>query len=72
MRLLLVFVLAALPLSAQDLFPRFSITGGTSPSTFETNARIDPDNGATEGTLVSFEDDLGLEDSRTMQRFGLQ
>jgi hypothetical protein len=72
MRLLLVFALAALPLSAQDLFPRFSITGGTSPSTFETNARIDPDNGATEGTLVSFEDDLGLEDSRTMQRFGLQ
>ena len=72
MRLLLVLAIAALPLSAQDLFPRFSITGGTSPSSFETNVRIDPDDQSSEGTLVSFEDDLGLEDSRTMQRFGLQ
>jgi len=66
MRLLLVLALAAVPLSAQDLFPRFSITGGTSPSSFETNVRIDPDDQSDEGTLVSFEDDLGLEDSRTM------
>ncbi len=73
MRLLLAVVLiAAWPLSAQDLFPRFSITGGTSPSSFDTNVRIDPDAGGSEGTLVSFEDDLGLESSRTIQRFGLQ
>lgn len=71
---LLVF-LTALPAAAQSgdlLFPRFSITGGASASSFETNARIDPDEGAGEGTLVSFEDDLGLDDSLTVQRFGLQ
>ena len=68
---LFVFSLA-LPLSAQDLFPRFSITGATSASDFDTNARIDPENAGGEGTLVSFERDLGLEDSRTLQRFGLQ
>ncbi|HEY0156025.1 MAG TPA: hypothetical protein VGF28_01895, partial [Thermoanaerobaculia bacterium] len=73
MRLLLATILLATsPLAAQDLFPRFSLTGGTSPSSFDTNVRIDPDAGESEGTLVSFEDDLGLESSRTIQRFGLQ
>lgn len=73
--LLITLLLAtALPAAAQRdlLFPRFSVTGGTSASDFETNARIDPDDGLGEGTLVSFEDDLGLEDSQTLQRFGLQ
>ena len=73
--LLLVFSLA-LPAPAQPapdlLFPRFSVTGGASPADFETNARIDPDEGIGEGTLISFEDDLGLEDSLTLQRFGVQ
>jgi hypothetical protein len=73
MRHFLLLLALALPLSAQDLlFPRFSLTGGTSPADFETNARIDPDDGAGEGTLISFENDLGLEGSRTLQRFGLQ
>jgi hypothetical protein len=74
MRLALVVLLAAAPLAAQDslLFPRFSVTGGTSPGSFDTNARIDPDATATEGTLVSFERDLGLDDSRTWTRFALQ
>ncbi|HEX6096942.1 MAG TPA: hypothetical protein VF432_11505 [Thermoanaerobaculia bacterium] len=62
----------AVPVSAQDLFPRFSVTAATSPAEFETNARIDPEALGGAGTLVSFERDLGLEDSRTLQRFGLQ
>jgi hypothetical protein len=72
-RLALVALLAA-PLFAQDslLFPRFSITAGTSAGDFETNARIDPDDQSTEGTLISFERDLGLEDAKTLARFGLQ
>lgn len=70
MRLLLAFI--ALPLAAQDLFPRFSITAAASPAAFETNARIDPEATGEEGTLIRFEDDLGLEDARTVQRFGVQ
>lgn len=73
---LLAALPAALPAAGQSspdlLFPRFSVTGGSSAASFETNARIDPENGVGEGTLVSFEDDLGLEDSRSVQRFGLQ
>jgi hypothetical protein len=71
---LLLAIAAASSLTAQEstLFPRFSLTGATSPSDFETNVRVDPDDAAGEGTLVSFEDDLGLEDARTLQRFGLQ
>ena len=67
-------VLIATPLFAQDslLFPRFSITAGSSAGEFETNARIDPDDASTSGTLVSFERDLGLDDSKTLPRFGLQ
>jgi hypothetical protein len=71
MRLAIV-LLFAVPLSAQELFPRFSVTAATSAAEFETNARIDPEALGGAGTLVSFEDDLGLEDSRTLQRFGLQ
>ncbi|HEX8412044.1 MAG TPA: hypothetical protein VF883_24555 [Thermoanaerobaculia bacterium] len=69
---LAVILLLAFPLAAQDLFPRFSITGATSPAEFETNARIDPEDAGGEGTLINFERDLGLEDSRTLQRFGVQ
>jgi hypothetical protein len=75
MRLLLLFLASTLPLAAQEslLFPRFSVTGSTSPASFETNARIDPETTlAAVGTLVSFERDLGLEDSRTLQRFSAQ
>ena len=73
-RLPFLYVLFALPLVAQDsaLFPRFSITAASNPADFETNARIDPDEGVGQGTLVGFERDLGLEDSRTLQRFSLQ
>lgn len=71
MRLTLLLLLA-LPLAAQDLFPRFSVTGATAAANFDTNARIDPEVGEEEGTLVNFEDDLGLEESRTLQRFGVQ
>jgi hypothetical protein len=72
MRPLLLFLVLAVPVSAQDLFPRFSVTAAASPADFETNARIDPEALGGQGTLVSFERDLGLEDSRTLQRFGLQ
>jgi hypothetical protein len=69
-----LILLTATSLSAQEsgLFPRFSITGSTAPSDFDTNIRVDPDDASGEGTLVSFENDLGLEDSRTLQRFSLQ
>ena len=73
---LLLLALLPLTLTAQPapdlLFPRFSVTGATSAADFETNARIDPDDGVGEGTLVSFENDLGLEGSQNLQRFGLQ
>ena len=72
MRPLILLLVLAVPASAQDLFPRFSLTAATSPAEFETNARIDPETLGGTGTLVSFERDLGLEDSRTLQRFGLQ
>ncbi|HET8772732.1 MAG TPA: hypothetical protein VFP80_03030 [Thermoanaerobaculia bacterium] len=72
MRPLVLLLVLALPASAQDLFPRFSLTAAASPAKFETNARIDPEILGGEGTLVRFERDLGLEDSRTLQRFGLQ
>ena len=64
----------SLPALAQTdlLFPRFSLTGGVSASSYETNARIDPDEAAGEGTLVSLERDLGLEDEQTLRRFGVQ
>ncbi|HYC60893.1 MAG TPA: hypothetical protein VEK79_15125 [Thermoanaerobaculia bacterium] len=71
MRRLVLLLFLALPLAAQDLFPRFSITGGASAASFETNVRFDPDDTGT-GTTVSFERDLGLEDSKTLQRFGVQ
>lgn len=72
MRSLVLLLALALPLSAQDIFPRFSVTAATSPADFETNVRIDPETAGATGTLVNFERDLGLEDSRTLQRFGLQ
>jgi hypothetical protein len=74
MKRLLLFLALALPTFAQDngLFPRFSVIGGYAPADFETNARIDPEIAGGEGTLVNFEDDLGLEDSRTLQRFAVQ
>ena len=72
--LALLLLAAALPLAAQDngLFPRFSVIGGYAPADFETNARIDPEIAEGEGTLVSFERDLGLEDSRTLTRIAVQ
>jgi hypothetical protein len=74
MRPLLVCFLLTVPLAAQDsnLFPRFSVTAATAAATFETDVRIDPEDAAGEGTLVSLERDLGLEDSRMLQRFGVQ
>jgi len=72
MRIALVLLFLAPSLFAQDLFPRFSVTASMSPAGFDTNARIDPDVTGGEGTLVSFERDLGLDDSRTLRRFGLQ
>ncbi|HKR64466.1 MAG TPA: hypothetical protein VJZ00_12110 [Thermoanaerobaculia bacterium] len=71
---LLLSLFLALAASAQDspLFPRFSVTAGTSSGSFSTNARIDPDTGGGQGTLVSFERDLGLEDAQTLPRLGVQ
>jgi hypothetical protein len=71
-RFAIVLLLLAPAAFAQDLFPRFSLTGGTSPGRFDTNVRIDPEASGETGTLISFERDLGLDDSRTLRRFGLQ
>ncbi|HEX8172789.1 MAG TPA: hypothetical protein VF824_19795 [Thermoanaerobaculia bacterium] len=71
-RLFLVLLFTTVPLSAQSVFPRFSLTAATSPASFETNARIDPETTGEAGTRIGFERDLGLEDSRTLQRFGLE
>ena len=74
MRRLVLLLALALPLAAQDsaLFPRFSITGAVSASNFDTNIRIDPDASSTEGTRAGFERDLGLERSRTLQRYAIE
>lgn len=74
MRRLLLVLFATLPLAAQEsaLFPRFSITGGGAAADFETTARIDPEDAAGTGTLIGFERDLGLDDSRTVTRLGVQ
>lgn len=74
MRLLFLLLAFALPLAAQEslLFPRFSVTGGTSPASFDTKARIDPELGALVGTNLTLERDLGLDDSRNLTRLGVQ
>jgi hypothetical protein len=70
-RLVLLFLIAG-PLYGQELFPRFSVTAGASAANFDTNVRIDPEQTNEAGTVVSFERDLGLEDSQTVRRLGLQ
>lgn len=74
MRRAFALLLLTVPLAAQDspLFPRVSLTGGGATSEFDTNVRVDPDDGASEGTLVNVERDLGLADSRSVTRFDLQ
>ncbi|HEX9982081.1 MAG TPA: hypothetical protein VGF69_02350 [Thermoanaerobaculia bacterium] len=69
----LLLLCFALPLAAQEpaLFPRFSITGGGYFGNFETNVRVD-ESESLEGTSVNLERDLGLEQSRNMQRFTVQ
>ncbi len=70
-RLTLLFLLTV-PAFAQDLFPRFSLTAGALAADFETNARVDSEVTGGIGTEIGLERDLGLEESRTLQRFGLQ
>ena len=72
MRRLALLLLVALPAFGQDLFPRSSITAGASAAEFDTNVRIDPEVAGGTGTVVGFERDLGLEDARTIRRFGVQ
>ena len=66
----LVLVLIAFPAEAQNLFPRFSVTGGTYFSRFSTDVRAD--SGTLQGTQVNAERDLGLEPSKHLQRFTLE
>lgn len=71
--LLLLLLITTQPLSAADkLFPTFSVTASMMQGQFDTEARIDPGDGDVEGTIVSFERDLGLTDNETLERFGLQ
>ena len=70
---MLAAVVAALPLAAQDspLFPRFSVTGGSFLADFETDVRVD-DEGGAEGTAITLERDLGLDDSKTLTHVTVQ
>jgi hypothetical protein len=72
--LIALAIVFALPAAAQNdlLFPRFSLIAGSSPADFETNLRVDPDDGSRTGTLVSFERDLGLEETKSLPRFRVQ
>lgn len=72
MQRLLIILLLTVPLAAQDLFPRFSVTAARGNSTFETTARIDPEDAEGEGTEIGIERDLGLDDSREISRFAAQ
>src|SRR5688500_18967804 len=72
MRRLALLFLLTFPVFGQDLFPRFSLTAGASAADFDTNARIDSEVTGGAGTDIALERDLGLEDSRTLQRFGVQ
>ena len=71
---LLLLLLLTFPLAAQEnaLFPRFSLTGAAAAGEFETNVRIDAADAGAEGTEIGLERELGLEESKTMQRFGVQ
>lgn len=71
---LLLVVLAALPASAQELFPRASITGGAYFGNFSTDARVDPTAaaGGGQGTALNIERDLGLESRKDLRRVTAQ
>ncbi len=62
-------LLLATPLGAQPLpaFPRFSVTAAQYRPRFDTSARIDP-----EGTLINFENDLGLPSSKNVNDFAIE
>ncbi|HET7434333.1 MAG TPA: hypothetical protein VFN10_06420 [Thermoanaerobaculia bacterium] len=70
--LLLAFTVPALAQNA-PLFPRFSITGGAYQADFSTDVRVDEDlagaNGATTGTRINLERDLGLDEQHSVRRF---
>src|SRR5687768_6622652 len=69
-----VLTLMVLPLAAQEsaLFPSLSVTAATSPTSFDTSVRIDPGTLDEEGTRIGFEQDLGLDDSDTVEHFSLR
>ena len=68
MKWLLVFSLA-LPVFGQEsaVFPRFSILAGKYKADFATDVRVDP-----EGTNVSLERDLGLDDSKRANDYAVR
>ncbi|HEX9406556.1 MAG TPA: hypothetical protein VF975_04515 [Thermoanaerobaculia bacterium] len=69
-RVFVVAMLAAVPASAQSLFPRLSLTGGSYFSRFSTDMRAD--SGTLEGTEVNAERELGLTSSKRLKRFTLE
>ena len=72
---LLAAALAVHTAQAQELgsfpFDRFSVTVGSFYETTDSDLRLDAGT-ADQGTLVSLERDLGLEDSDQLLRFGLE
>jgi hypothetical protein len=61
-----------MPAAAQELFPRFSVTGGMYRGNFATDVRADSAAQPFQGTQVNAERDLGLEPSKNLRRFTLQ
>ena len=68
-------LLVSVPALAQGtdaVFPRFSVTAGGYLGDFATDLRVDPHVEGFEGTRLDFENDLGLDDSKTLTRFTLE
>jgi len=70
----LILLLVTVPAAAQELFPRFSVTGGAYFGNFSTDARVDPAAaaGGGEGTALNIERDLGLESRKDLRRLTAQ
>jgi hypothetical protein len=65
-----VLFFIALPAHAQNLFPRFSVSGGAYLSRFSTDVRAD--SGTLQGTQINAERDLGLTASKHLRRYTLE
>jgi hypothetical protein len=68
---LVVMWLATIPAFGQA-FTRFSVSAGQFGGNFTTDVRVNPTNGAGEGTSLGLERDLGLTSSQNVHRFAIE